>query len=78
MARLPAVTASEAMCVFEQLGFSIDRTRGSHHQLKKPGRPYVLTVPEHGNKPIKPGTLRHLIRAAGISVEEFVKLLENC
>jgi len=33
----------------------------------------LLTIPDHN--PVKPGTLRSLIREAGMAVEDFVKLL---
>ena len=42
---------------------------------KRDGHPYVLTIPVHGNEPIAPGTLRSLIRAAGVTIEEFTALL---
>jgi len=71
------VTASEAVRVFKQVGFLVDRTKGSHHQMKKPGHRYVLTIPNHGNSAIKAGTLRQLIRASGMTVEEFIERLQE-
>jgi len=41
--------------------------------MTKPAHPATLSVPDH--RRIKPGTLRALIRKAGLSVEEFVSLL---
>jgi predicted RNA binding protein YcfA (HicA-like mRNA interferase family) len=49
----------------------------SHHVLKKPGHKYLLSVPVHGGKPVAPGILRHLIQAAGITVEAFTALLSG-
>jgi predicted RNA binding protein YcfA (HicA-like mRNA interferase family) len=34
-----------------------------------------VTVPLHGSKDLKPGTLRSIIKQAGLSVEQFVDLL---
>jgi predicted RNA binding protein YcfA (HicA-like mRNA interferase family) len=51
-----------------------DRRRGSHVTLTKPGSIVVLTVPLH--RELGPGLLRSLIRKAGLSVEEFVGLLD--
>ena len=76
MSELPSVTGHEAIRAFARIDFVEVRTKGSHHALKKPGHRYVLTVPVHGKKPLKPGTLRKLIRDAGITVEAFVELLE--
>ena len=76
MSELPTVTGKEAIKAFEKIGFTVDRVKGSHHVLKKPGHMYLLTVPVHASKPLKPGTLRNLIQAASISVEEFIPLLD--
>ena len=47
--------------------------RGSHVILIKPGHAASLSVPEH--RELAPGTLRALIRAARMSVDEFVALM---
>jgi len=69
------VSADEAIAVFEKLGFELARVHGSHHIMKKPGHPSLVSVPQHGSKSLKRGTLRSLIRDAGTTVEEFVELL---
>ena len=74
--RLPCISGKEAIRAFEKLGFVVDRIRSSQHIMKKDGHPYVLTVPVHGSAELKPGVLRSLIRAAGISVSDFCKLLD--
>ncbi|HET6878653.1 MAG TPA: type II toxin-antitoxin system HicA family toxin [Pirellulales bacterium] len=76
MAELPQVTGAQACRAFAKFGFVLDRIRASHHILRKPGFPNVLSVPIHGNKALKKGTLRTLIRDAGISVEQFVEALK--
>ena len=42
--------------------------------LSKPGVPVVLSIPNH--KELDKGLLRGQIREAGLTVEEFVKLLK--
>jgi predicted RNA binding protein YcfA (HicA-like mRNA interferase family) len=76
MARLPVVSGGEAIKAFERIGFNVARIDGSHYSMKREGYPYVLTIPVHGKKPLKPGTLRSLIRNAELTVEEFAALLE--
>ncbi len=76
MPKLPNVTADKAIAAFEKLGFEVARIHGSHHMMKRAGHPCVLSVPKHGRKPLKAGTLRSLIRDAGLDVEEFAKLLD--
>jgi len=73
MARQPVVSGTEAVKAFERAGWRVDRQRGSHVVLLKPGHVASLSVPQHPE--LAPGTLRALIRAAGMSVEEFTALL---
>ena len=46
---------------------------GSHLVMTKSGVRHNLTIPQH--QELAPGTLRGLIRTAGLSVEEFLGLL---
>lgn len=73
MSELPAISGAEAVSAFCKAGFVEDRRRGSHVILKKAGHPYVLSVPQH--RELKPGTLRRLIRDAGMTKVEFCELL---
>lgn len=75
MPELPVVTGREAIRAFARIGFEETHVKGSHHVLKKPGYPNRLSVPVHGSRPLKKGTLRALIRAADLSIEEFISLL---
>ena len=43
--------------------------------LEKNGHDATLSIPVHKGKTVKRGTLRDLIRDAGITVEEFTRLL---
>ena len=72
---MPSVSGKDAVKAFEQLGFSQVRTTGSHVILKKEGHDYLLSVPVHGNKSLKKGTLNGLIRGSGVTREEFLAVL---
>jgi predicted RNA binding protein YcfA (HicA-like mRNA interferase family) len=72
MAGLPVISGQEAVTAFEKFGFKFHHRRGSHIILYHPNGRH-LSIPDH--KELDRGTLRALIRGAGISVEEFVKLL---
>jgi predicted RNA binding protein YcfA (HicA-like mRNA interferase family) len=76
MAKLPDVTANEAIAAFQKLGFVLSRVNGSHQILKKPGHASLVSVPQHGKKSLKRGTLRSLLRDANVTVEEFIELLK--
>jgi predicted RNA binding protein YcfA (HicA-like mRNA interferase family) len=75
MAKLPAVSGKDAVRAFEGAGFVVARIVGSHHIMRKAGHPLILTVPVHRNQDVATGTLRSLISAAGLTVEEFLKFL---
>ena len=53
----------------EGLGWQVVRQRGSHIVLVKDGEIATLSIPDH--KEVAKGTLRSLIRTAGITVDEF-------
>jgi predicted RNA binding protein YcfA (HicA-like mRNA interferase family) len=73
MAKLPVISGEDAVKAFCRAGWRVDRQRGSHVVLLKEGHVASLSVPQH--QELAPGTLRSLIRAAGLSVEEFQSLL---
>ena len=73
MAKLPVVSGADAVKVFQRAGWRVDRQRGSHVILLRAGSIASLSVPQHPE--LAPGTLRALIRAAAMSVEEFTALL---
>ncbi len=68
MAKLPLVSGSEAVKSLERLGFVFLRQKGSHAILRRGERGCV--VPMH--REIDPGTLRGVLKQAGVSPEEFV------
>jgi len=74
MPRLPRISGWEAVAALERAGFHVRRQRGSHIVLTKPGFPATLSVPDH--RELEAGTLRALIRKAGLTVSEFEELLE--
>lgn len=74
-AKLPAVNGKQVIAALEKEGWYVKRVRGSHHILRHPSIPDAIPVPVHGNREIKRGTLASILRAAGISREEFAELL---
>ncbi len=73
MPALPVLSGRKVVRVFEKLGWQIVRQRGSHIIMVKENEIATLSVPDH--KEIAKGTLRSLIRTAGITVDEFVSEL---
>jgi len=73
MPALPVLSGRKAVRAFEKLGWQIARQRSSHIIMVREGENVTLSIPDH--KEVAKGTLRSLIRAAGITVDEFVRLL---
>ena len=73
MGELGNISGKEAVAAFVRAGWTVRGQVGSHVLLNRPGIRANLSVPQH--KELSVGTLRKLIRAAGLSVEEFLALL---
>ena len=74
MSRLPVCSGKEAIRAFERIGYKVSHQSGSHIILRHQTAPHRhLTVPNH--REVAKGTLRGLIRDAGLTVDEFVALL---
>lgn len=73
MPKLPRISGKELVKILAKLGYEIDHQTGSHIILRQNKEPYRrLTVPNH--KELDSGTLRSIIRQAGLTREEFLKL----
>jgi predicted RNA binding protein YcfA (HicA-like mRNA interferase family) len=72
--KLPVVSASQLVKAFMKTGYYVRAQQGSHIHLRHPILP-PLTVPNH--KEIARGTLRAIIRQAGLSLDQFVQLLKK-
>ena len=73
MPPVPLLRARDVVRAFERLGWQAERQRGSHMILTRPGHAATLSVPDHPQ--VARGTLRALIKKAGLTVEEFMKAL---
>jgi len=54
--------------ILRRNGWVLVRSKGSHFQYRKPGNPFVATVPNHGNKDLSPGVIVSLERGTGLSL----------
>ncbi len=72
MSKLPVISGRELVRALRHIGFELDRQKGSHMILFRPEPKTTLSVPDH--RELDRGTLRALLRQAGISPEEFSRL----
>ncbi len=76
MPKLPIVSGKDLVKLFSKLEYYPDHQTGSHIILRESNEPHRrLTIPNH--KEIAKGTLLAIIRQAGLTREEFMKLLEE-
>ena len=75
MPSLPRVTGREMVRFLEREGFQLIRVRGSHHFLEK--GELRTTVPVHGNRELKIGTLRSILRDIQMAASEIADRLKS-
>jgi predicted RNA binding protein YcfA (HicA-like mRNA interferase family) len=73
MGKLANISGKQAAKAFRKADWQPIGQVGSHLVLVKPGIRVNLSIPQH--KELSVGTLRALIRNAGLSIDEFVELL---
>ncbi len=66
---MKALSGGELAKLVERHGWRLLRINGSHHIYGRPGSPVRLSIPVHGNKPLRIGLLRHLLKMADIPEE---------
>lgn len=69
MANLPRPSGKEIVRFLEKQGLTIKRIRGSHHFMERGDD--RTSVPVHGNRTLKIGTLRSILRDINMSPTEF-------
>ena len=75
MSRLPQVRSKDLVKFFLKQGFEISRQTGSHLRMNhSDGR--GITVAMH-NQPVSSGTLHSILRQAGMSRDQFLKVFKK-
>ncbi len=70
--RLPVVSGPDVVRALGKVGFSEISQRGSHVKLRhSDGRTAIVPV----HRELAPGTLRSVLRQAGLSIDDFGNLL---
>jgi predicted RNA binding protein YcfA (HicA-like mRNA interferase family) len=73
MSRLPVISGAICIKALAKVGFAVVRQRGSHVILVREDPRSTVCVPDH--QELDRGTLRSIIRQAGLSVDEFIDLM---
>jgi predicted RNA binding protein YcfA (HicA-like mRNA interferase family) len=76
MPALKRANGREVVRALEQLGWRVDRIRGSHHIMRNPAMPRVtLSVPVHRGRTIPLGTLASILKDADVDIETFNQIV---
>jgi predicted RNA binding protein YcfA (HicA-like mRNA interferase family) len=73
MTKLPRISGRDCVSALLKLGFQLKRQHGSHIILRRDVPFAQVVVPDHSE--LDTGTLRSILRQAGISPSEFSALL---
>lgn len=60
------MTGNQVIKILKENGWQLDRINGSHHMMRKEGSGTV-SVPVHGSKDLKKGTLAAIRRQTGVN-----------
>lgn len=64
---MKAISGRALARILERHGWTLLRVQSSHHIYGKPASIVRLSVPVHGNKPLRIGLQTHLMKQAGVS-----------
>jgi predicted RNA binding protein YcfA (HicA-like mRNA interferase family) len=68
---LKAISGKDFIRLLKKKGWNHNRTNGSHHIYIKENTPLRISVPVHGNTPLKIGLLKHFMKIAEIDESEL-------
>ena len=63
---MKSISGKDFAKLLQKHGWNLKRINGSHHILTKAGRRECISVPVHGNQPLKIGLLRTLLKLTSI------------
>ncbi|MGD9552029.1 MAG: type II toxin-antitoxin system HicA family toxin [Candidatus Caldatribacteriota bacterium] len=76
MPKLPSLTSKKVIKILERKGFVLDRVKGSHRIYYHPESRRRVVIPYH-RKDLPQGTLREILRQAGLNKEELERFNEK-
>ena len=68
---MKTVSGKELCNILEKKGWQLKTIHGSHHVYMKEGRKERISVPVHGNKDLKMGLLKSIMKIASIEESDL-------
>jgi predicted RNA binding protein YcfA (HicA-like mRNA interferase family) len=75
MSKVPSLSYIEIVNALKRDGWTVVRQAGSHIRLVKHTRDTTLKITVPAHKPVKRGTLAHILKQARLNVDDFLGLL---
>lgn len=75
MPNVPVLKGTKLIKALKKDGFVLNRISGSHHILVHPEKQLTVSIPLHKGKTLGKGITLAILKDAGLSVEEFLKLM---
>ena len=68
---MKSISGKKLCKIVEKKGWILRKVTGSHHIYTKTGVDKILSIPVHKNQDLKIGTLKALIKIAGLTEEDL-------
>jgi predicted RNA binding protein YcfA (HicA-like mRNA interferase family) len=68
---MKSVSGKKLCKIVQKHGWILKRIKGSHHIFEKEGLETTLSIPTHGNKDLKIGTLKALLKQANLTEDDL-------
>jgi predicted RNA binding protein YcfA (HicA-like mRNA interferase family) len=69
---MKSVSGKQLCKIVQQNGWVLKRVKGSHHIFEKDGLDTTLSIPVHGNKDLKTGTLKAILKQANLTEDDLL------
>jgi len=76
MSKVPSLNYEKVIHALRRDGWIVVRQKGSHIRLHKRTAEETLKLIVPAHRPIKRSTLSHIIKQAGLSLDDFLDLLK--
>ena len=68
---MKSISGKKLCKIVEQKGWVLQRITGSHHIYENPEGEIILSIPVHRNQDLKVGTLKALMKIAGLTEQDL-------
>ncbi|MFM6395311.1 type II toxin-antitoxin system HicA family toxin [Planktothrix sp.] len=57
--------------IVQKVGWKLNRVKGSHHIYTQENNSVILVIPVHGNRDLPIGTLKAILKDAGLTEDDL-------